>query len=91
MSLLEEAYEPPLPTPSGPPGPPIATFQLQRDVAGVDTELVIQAFDDRILVIVTQNGKIGCLVRPLHLLTYLTVDASDSPTRSPIKPTTSCA
>jgi len=65
MSLLEESFEPPLPAtaPSGPPPPPVSTYKLRRAVGGVETELVVQTFDDRVLVIVTQNGKVGCLVR----------------------------
>jgi hypothetical protein len=62
MSLLEESYEPPLS--KGPTGPhsPIPSYQLKRDVGGVATDIIIQTFDDRILVLVTQSGKIGCLV-----------------------------
>lgn len=41
---------------------PIDTFQLRRNIAGVDTELLVQTFDDRILVLITQNGKVGPLV-----------------------------
>ncbi|EKC99234.1 hypothetical protein A1Q2_06434 [Trichosporon asahii var. asahii CBS 8904] len=40
---------------------PIDTFQLRRNIAGVDTELLVQTFDDRILVLITQNGKVGPL------------------------------
>ncbi|KAK8853250.1 hypothetical protein IAR55_003952 [Kwoniella newhampshirensis] len=67
-SLLEEAHpvEPPsfsslnLDTSRAPPLP---SYQLRRSVAGIETELLIQTFDDRILVIVTQNGKVGCLTQ----------------------------
>ena len=34
-----------------------------QDFDGVPTELLIQKFDDRILVLVTQVGKVGSLVR----------------------------
>jgi hypothetical protein len=63
MSLLEESYEapPPQQLPAAPPAP-IQTFTVRRDVGGIPSELVVQAFDDRILVIVTQSGKVGCLV-----------------------------
>jgi len=46
--------------------PPINTFHLSRNIASssTPTDLVIQTFDDRILVIITQNQKIGILVRP---------------------------
>jgi hypothetical protein len=66
MSLLEESFEPPLPkvvpVEGVTPVSPIPTFTLRRGVAGEETELVVQTFDDRILVVVTQNGKVGCLV-----------------------------
>lgn len=64
-ALLEEAHEVPLPRAE--PQSPIPSFQLRREVAGIETELLIQTFDDRILVLVTQNGKVGPLVscRPL--------------------------
>lgn len=45
------------------PPPPILSFSLRQAISGIDTSLLIQSFDDRILVIVTQNGKAGCLVR----------------------------
>jgi hypothetical protein len=64
-ALLEDAFEPPLaaPAPTGPPPPPIQTFKLRRALGDSgETELVIQTFDDRVLVIVTQNDKVGCLV-----------------------------
>ena len=45
------------------PGPsPIPSFQLRELICGVETELLIQTFDDRIVVIVTQNGRMGCMV-----------------------------
>ena len=47
--------------------PPIPSFQLRRAVEGIETELLIQSFDDRILVVLTQNGKVGCLVRFISL------------------------
>lgn len=63
-SLLEESYSaPPVSiTGSQSPPPPIQSYQLRQSVCEVETELLIQTFDDRILVIVTQNGKVGCLV-----------------------------
>lgn len=42
---------------------------LQRDIAGHPTQIVFQAFSDRILVLVTQVGKVGNLVS-LKLLLY---------------------
>lgn len=46
---------------------PIPTFQVQSLINDTPTELVVQTFDDRILVIVTQNGKVGCLVCPINI------------------------
>ncbi|ORY33398.1 hypothetical protein BCR39DRAFT_519816 [Naematelia encephala] len=46
-----------------PSSSPIQSYQLCRLVRGDRTELVIQAFDDRILVVLTQNGKVGCLTQ----------------------------
>lgn len=66
-ALLEEAHEVPPPRAAEAQNP-IQTFQLRRTVAGVETELLVQTFDDRILVLVTQNGKVGPLVRPPVLL-----------------------
>lgn len=60
-ALLEEAHEVPAPQPAEQQNP-IQSFQLRQNVGGVDTEVLIQTFDDRILVLVTQNGKVGPLV-----------------------------
>ncbi|TXT10865.1 hypothetical protein VHUM_02370 [Vanrija humicola] len=63
-SLLEEAYAPPLaPAEAAAPAAPIPTYRLRRALGGVETELVVQAFDDRVLVVVTQSGKVGCLTQ----------------------------
>nr|KIR47406.1 hypothetical protein I312_03167 [Cryptococcus bacillisporus CA1280] len=76
-SLLEESYSaPPVSvTGSQSPPPPIQSYQLRLSVYEVETELLIQTFDDRILVIVTQNGKVGCLSNDhpsnLHILSIL--------------------
>lgn len=48
---------------AGPSHAPIESFQRRQDILDVPTELLIQTFDDRILVIVTQNGKVGCLIQ----------------------------
>lgn len=40
-----------------------ASVQTEQDVAGTPTEVLIQTFADRILVIVTQLGKVGSLVQ----------------------------
>lgn len=42
---------------------PIKTRQTAKTLDGVHTEVVCQAFADRYLVLVTQLGKVGCLVR----------------------------
>jgi hypothetical protein len=81
-SLLEESYPAAVPGSSttttdspdssaaSPPAPsPIDTFQLRREVCGTPTELLIQTFDDRVFVVITQSGKVGCLVR-LSLTSY---------------------
>ncbi|OXH26725.1 hypothetical protein J008_04966 [Cryptococcus neoformans] len=63
-SLLEESYSAlPLSTTKTQPSPPIQSYQLRQSICEVETELLIQTFDDRILVIVTQNGKVGCLTQ----------------------------
>lgn len=62
-SLLEDSYTAlPLSTTKSQPSPPIQSYQLRQSICEVETELLIQTFDDRILAIVTQNGKVGCLV-----------------------------
>jgi hypothetical protein len=64
-SLLEESYEvnPPSSSKSHYETPsPIPSFQLRETICGIATELLVQTFDDRIMVIVTQNDKIGYLV-----------------------------
>ncbi|WVQ74286.1 hypothetical protein IAR50_003883 [Cryptococcus sp. DSM 104548] len=69
-SLLEESHpvQPLLPKseasqPQAPPPSPIRTYSLRRDICGVPTDLLIQTFDDRVLVIITQSGKVGCLTQ----------------------------
>lgn len=65
-SLMDDGLN--SPSTSNPPRPrpkdtsPIQSFQLRQEILGTPTELLIQTFDDRILVVVTQNGKVGCLV-----------------------------
>ena len=39
------------------------SVQLTREIEGVQTELLIQRYVDRLMVIVTQLGKVGMLVR----------------------------
>lgn len=42
---------------------PIPTFVIHRDLNGLQTELSIQVYDDRIMVLLSQLGnKVGCLV-----------------------------
>lgn len=38
--------------------------QTEKELAGNLTQVVIQTFSDRILVLVTQLGKVGNLVNP---------------------------
>ncbi|CAD6902896.1 unnamed protein product [Tilletia controversa] len=44
-------------------GSAVPTRQEVRSVAGVATEVLIQAYTDRILVLVTQLGRVGCLIQ----------------------------
>ena len=77
-SLMEPPSPPSSSRPLTPPVPtqeaqsPIKTFQLRRMIPGGRTDVLIQTFDDRILVIVTQNEKVGILVSPssTHHLVY---------------------
>jgi len=39
------------------------SVQLSQEIEGVQTELLIQRYADRLMVIVTQLGKVGMLVR----------------------------
>lgn len=59
----------------GPPVPPAAipTAQAARIIQGQHTEVFVQAFGDRVLVLVTQMGRIGCMVSSLTAL-QLSVD-----------------
>jgi hypothetical protein len=41
----------------------VPTAQRVRLINSIQTELLVQSFKDRILVILTQLGRIGCLVR----------------------------
>lgn len=42
--------------------------QLARTINDVHTDVVLQAFADRIIVLVTQVGKVGNLVSSPHLV-----------------------
>jgi hypothetical protein len=83
-SLLEEEHlvapvtsSQPLPSDS-PRALPIPTFILAREIDGLHTDLLIQTFDDRVFVSVTQlNGRLGCLVSvPSALISRKRVDIS---------------
>lgn len=39
------------------------SVQLTQEIEGIQTELLIQRYVDRLMVIVTQLGKVGMLVR----------------------------
>jgi proteasome assembly chaperone 3 len=41
---------------------PLKTRQVARLLNGIHTEVLVTGFNDKILVIVTQYGKIGSLV-----------------------------
>ncbi|GAA6004910.1 hypothetical protein JCM10207_008449 [Rhodosporidiobolus poonsookiae] len=51
----------PLPPPPRPSA--IPTAQRARIVNGVQTDVLVQSFADRILVLVTQLGRIGCMIQ----------------------------
>jgi hypothetical protein len=50
------------------------------ELEGVHTDIMVQGFADRILVLVTQMGKVGNLVhiQHLHLVQLLTKGVKDS-------------
>lgn len=52
----------------------LTTSQLTRELEGIKTDVVIQAFADQILVLVTQLGKVGSLVRLCMRFYILCVD-----------------
>jgi hypothetical protein len=80
---------PPLPHSNDAAGPgstpPINTFHLSRNIASssTPTDLVIQTFDDRILVIITQNQKIGILVSPHFCFTIASPPDKVDPSFNP--------
>ncbi|WVF72962.1 hypothetical protein IAT40_007780 [Kwoniella sp. CBS 6097] len=43
--------------------PPVESYQLRQTICGIETELLVQTFDDRVFVVITQNGKVGCLTQ----------------------------
>ncbi len=43
----------------------LSVVLVKRDIESVHTQVIIQTFSDRILVIVTQLQKVGTLVRKL--------------------------
>ncbi len=67
-SLLEEYHPAQVPTPpaigdEAPRPLPIPTYTDSRAPEGTEATLVVETYDDRILVLVSQmDGKIGCLV-----------------------------
>lgn len=46
----------------------ITPRQIVRNLNGHSTEILVQTFADRVLVLVTQMGKVGTLVLPKVLL-----------------------
>jgi hypothetical protein len=62
----------------------LQTSQLTRTLEGIQTDVVFQAFTDQILVLITQLGKVGTLVRlvlfqtaPKHQLVYREAGTGD--------------
>ncbi|GAA5971798.1 hypothetical protein JCM11641_001517 [Rhodosporidiobolus odoratus] len=67
---LDLASTPGLPPPAEAPPPPppqlpsaIPTAQRARLINGVHTDVMLQNFADRIFVVVTQLGRIGCMIQ----------------------------
>lgn len=60
----------PVATPSSLP-PVVPTYQTSGLIDGVKTELLVQDFDDQVMVIVTQVGKVGCWVSLIFLSSCL--------------------
>ena len=44
----------------------VSPTQVTRDIAGNNTDIVVLPYADRVLVLVTQLGKVGNLVSPFH-------------------------
>ena len=64
-SLLDVANLEPGQQPSEAPTPQlqgVPTAQRVRLIHSIQTDLMIQSFNDRILVILSQLGRIGCMV-----------------------------
>jgi len=38
-------------------------YQTEQPVQGVSTKILVQSFSDRVMVLVTQMGKVGCLIQ----------------------------
>ena len=53
----------------------LQTSQVQKEINSVNTEILVQRFADRILVLVTQLGKVGSLVCVLSRPIILRVDS----------------
>ncbi|ORY91628.1 hypothetical protein BCR35DRAFT_349421, partial [Leucosporidium creatinivorum] len=54
---------PPAAEPAPAPPSAIPTAQAARIIQGQHTEVFVQAFADRVLVLVTQVGRIGCMIQ----------------------------
>ncbi|BGP69585.1 hypothetical protein NBRC10513v2_002929 [Rhodotorula toruloides] len=67
------------PNPPSPPSasalpPVIPTAQRARSIDGQQTDVLVQLFADRVIVVVTQMGRIGCMIQvspPLSSLSML--------------------
>lgn len=72
-----------------PPPAAIPTAQQARVLNGTHTEVFIQVYADRILVIVTQLGRIGCMVSrraSTALMSSALADNHDRCTPGPFPP-----
>lgn len=57
---------------------PVPTKQFAAEVQGVRTDFVLQGFDNRVLVIATQLGKVGTVLHARCAARFPSLDA-DAP------------
>ncbi|KAK4694306.1 hypothetical protein P7C70_g8756, partial [Phenoliferia sp. Uapishka_3] len=68
LANLDLASTPGMPPPAQATPPaaatsPIATAQRARLINNLHTEVLVQSYSDRVLVLITQLGRIGCLLQ----------------------------
>lgn len=52
----------------------MASIHRAREINGITTNLVVHSFADRIIILITQLGKVGCLVGHPHLMSEMCVE-----------------